>query len=88
MWRYAEAFVASKRRASDNLAALTEAGLLTRGATGHETHYVLPSAGNVRNHKLPIPFIPSAIIPVSFHLGHTGEKIIPSGVSLYIGTPE
>ena len=87
MWRCAEAFVASERHASDDLAALTKAGLLTRGATGHETHYVSPSAGKMWDHKLPISFIPSAIIPVSFHLSHTGEKIIPSGVS-YIGTPE
>lgn len=32
--------------------------------------------------------IPSGIIPVSFRCGLYREKIIPSGVSLYIGTPE
>lgn len=88
MRRCTESFGASERHALEDLAALTETGLLTRVAAGRETHHVLPSAGKVRDSKLPVSFIPSAIIPVSFHLGHTGKKIIPSGVSIYIGTPE
>ena len=73
MWRCAEAFVASERHASDDIAALTKAGLLTRGVTGHETHHVLPSAGKVRDHKLPISFIPSGAETTGMTLSPAGD---------------